>query len=242
MANLVEWELYRRLADEAGRQYAGGARKLPSQTELGKHFDDWLTRQGHKLQGATKATIDKLRRVFLKAVTTSAAKRKNPADKAAAVSEGFHGEAPKKTHDFRVVEHVHKHLAGLGTLISLRVRPLGGGGAVDIEAPADGPQKVLLACSEDRSTLYFVGGNQELDPARFGLKGNAARKDRLILGELVNVVYRTRKGIDKFELADYVHKVGRKGKGLPFLGYDPRSKLMYVEGGCYVVENRGIVD
>jgi hypothetical protein len=76
-------------------------------------------------------------------------------------------------------------------------------------------------------------------PGPRGVRAYAAADPRLLsieLGELVAVVYRTRKGGDR-ELTDYSHEFSRPR---PVLSYN-RTGLV-IAGGKYHVEERGIVD
>lgn len=57
------------------------------------------------------------------------------------------------------------------------------------------------------------------------------------LGDLVSLVYRTRKGFD-VELVEYEHAFATP---LPRLVYDPKSGLLLIAGGKYRVGERGIV-
>jgi hypothetical protein len=57
------------------------------------------------------------------------------------------------------------------------------------------------------------------------------------LGELVEVVYRTKKGTDR-SLTDYEHGFRRE---LPRLCFTLESRLLVIAGGSYRVNERGIV-
>jgi hypothetical protein len=73
-----------------------------------------------------------------------------------------------------------------------------------------------------------------------GLRSLHAADPRLTLvelGELVRVVYRTKKG-PKGKETDYHHDFDEER---PVLSYEPRSSLLVILGGKYHVEERGIV-
>ena len=59
------------------------------------------------------------------------------------------------------------------------------------------------------------------------------------IGELVRVVYQTRKGA-RGVLTDYHHDFNQTQ--LPILAFEPRSRLLVITGGIYDVQTRGIVD
>lgn len=72
-----------------------------------------------------------------------------------------------------------------------------------------------------------------------GVRGLAAADPRVLsveLGELVAVVYRTKKGSDR-RFTDYEHAF-RSPR--PILSYNPSGLI--IAGGVYHVEPRGIVD
>ncbi len=74
-------------------------------------------------------------------------------------------------------------------------------------------------------------------PAVRSLVAADPRQMSIELGELVRVVYRTRKGGDRV-LTDYHHDFTTPR---PVLAYEPRTTLLLILGGKYHVETRGIV-
>ena len=159
--------------------------------------------------------------------------RRNPAEAAAALHTKFHGKAPDKFVSYKIAQHQHAFLVGLGRLVSLDVRCARGVERIF-------PRGVRVACSEDGGQIYFVGGDQSLDPKWFGVD-TSIPKDHVDLGELVRIEYHTTKDFHDFEPIDYYHAMGEKGGQPPILHYDVRSKLLYLTGGTYRVERRGIV-
>jgi hypothetical protein len=76
-------------------------------------------------------------------------------------------------------------------------------------------------------------------PGPHGVRGLSAADPRILsieLGELVAVVYRTKKGEDT-RLTDYEHHFSRP---LPVLSYNDTGLI--IAGGKYHVTERGIID
>jgi hypothetical protein len=175
--------------------------------------------------------------------------RRNPEESAVEVFEGFHGREPETILEYRFEEHEHEHLAGLGDLVNLVIiTPFNKEVTINAPDPESGDlnQVVKLCCSEDRTQLYFVGGEQEMPVEaleKMGFKADANDlKDLMLLGVLIEVTYRTKKGFDNFKLVDYYHGLGEETGVNPVLLYDYRSGLMRVAGGQYVIEDCGIVN
>lgn len=80
-------------------------------------------------------------------------------------------------------------------------------------------------------------GERGTTPSRASRVPSIKAGELVELGELVSVVYLTRKGGDG-ELVEYEHEFGRRGKGLPILAFN-RSGL-FVAGGSYTITTRGI--
>lgn len=100
---------------------------------------------------------------------------------------------------------------------------------------------VMLCSSEDGLSLYIFGGNQSLDLRALGLDGDWER-DSMVIGDIKNLVYRTRKKFDKLKEIDYTHRVGEETGDLPILRYSLRDKRLFIDGGRYRVEDVGIVN
>lgn len=165
----------------------------------------------------------------------------------------FHGADPKFVTDVRTELFSHDSYAKLGDLISFTV--IGDDGReYDAATPnpdiASKEDVVSLAASPSGRQLYFIGGDQEINPASFGIKGHAAHKDLICLGRLKAMCYRAAKEMHDFELIDYTHKSGENlspsGKrylskdALPYLNYDALNKQLSVAGGAYFITGRGI--
>jgi hypothetical protein len=107
----------------------------------------------------------------------------------------------------------------------------------------------MLCSSEDGNQLYIRGGNQFTDLAKIKMgPGTKWFKEKILVGEIHLITYRTRKSFDKFKDIDYFHKLGEETKVRPFLVYDTRSELMEIVGGQYHIDNpligtsRGIIN
>jgi hypothetical protein len=163
--------------------------------------------------------------------------RGNPAMAAKAMYEKFHGKPSAKHTDYQVAQHYHADLAELGELVSMTVElPEWIGHDVELR-----PKGVSLACSEDGGQMYFLGGDQRLNLNALGLAGTLP-KDHVVIGNLLQIVYRTEKDFDDFKPYEYQHEMGEEGGELPLLCYDVRSGLMYLVGGSYQCLRPGIVN
>ena len=133
----------------------------------------------------------------------------------------------------------HGKLAGLGELLELQVKPVGGGRAVTI----GGFDGALLACDSRKRQLYIVGGDQSVDLAEFGIDGALAH-DRELLGTLTKVVYHTTKSHlgDEGGTADYHHDFGEESGERGVLIYDVLSERLHIAGGGYSIEAAGVRD
>lgn len=186
---------------------------------------------------------------------------RNPIDAAEKMYEEFHGSPSKEILEYIEDEHRHKVTANVGTLVYIQVQDqfgelhtLGAPGysctgtsAADVDrkpekfqwpevkTPAD--QIVLLTTSEDGRQLFFVGGDQAVDPAAVGLT-KADQHDHMFLGFIVSIMYDTHKTFEnKGEQTQFYHHFGNEGSGgvLPMLMYHPIDKRMKVYGGRYKI-------
>ena len=102
-------------------------------------------------------------------------------------------------------------------------------------APIASDKDVKAAIADYRRFHWGRGGEDDVrrlvaaDPSR----------PLVAIGELVRVVYRTRKG-KRGVLTDYHHDFS--SKQLPILAFEPRTRLLVITGGIYDVQTRGIVD
>ena len=180
------------------------------------------------------------------AVCTAAGTRnvrlRNPESEAATLSEQFHGRPPREVNE--VVENVHYHenLMEIGPLIELAVETVSGY-AVTLEfPPMDSLERVILAWSEDGSTPYIVGGDQEIDLAALHMDAQKYRKDLMVIGTIQSWVYYAEKEQDHWKGSEYFHtsREGLSADGTRHkvvadtdttLLYDTRSKLLMCAGG-----------
>ena len=186
-----------------------------------------------------------------KAIMRYHARKSNPHQEASEMYRKFHGRPSKSILEIPEREHVHKHLAQLGTLteIKVRLKPLGPAkdqrlvtlGAGDAQAHEDS-KAIHLCTSEDATSLYFVGGDQKLDLNALGFSKDDI-KDLMLIGEVVEITYRTQKNFDKFKTLDYFHGLSEVTKrNRPVLLYKPRDRKMLMAGGEYRVKPEGIVN
>jgi len=64
----------------------------------------------------------------------------------------------------------------------------------------------------------------------------------VLVGEIVELTYRAKKGFDNFKLTDYYHGLGEDSGVRPSLIYDSLNKQMEIVGGQYKVLDVGIVN
>lgn len=171
----------------------------------------------------------------------SKGRKHNPESDAASLYEDFHGRPPSQLLNIATKIHEPDELAGLGELVEVKVHTLSG-----LEATLgfrDNPP--LLCASPDGRQLYFQGGDQSLDLHSLKMDGEEWERASMVIGVLLEVVYSTKKGFDRFRLTDYQHRFAdpqeRGGSECePMLLYDPSSKLLAVAGGNYLVKREGI--
>lgn len=157
------------------------------------------------------------------------------------LSEEFHGRPPGSVTTILEAEKYRKDLAVLGRLVSLSV--LVGKNKVQDIRFKNGTQ---LASAKTGNQYFIVGGDQSIDLSAFNIKGAAANKDLIDLGEAYSVVYHT----DKHHLAgpsyqkdgtEYEHKFGEKGGQRPILVYDTLNQRLALVGGTYETRAEGII-
>lgn len=188
-------------------------------------------------------------------------RRRNPEDTSDAGYEMFHGAPPSETLELRETLHVHGHLWALGDLVHLVVTLTAGqleGNDKQLNAPdpmtARVEDIVRLTANENRSQLYFSGGDQSLDLKGLGFRKHFVithdgedfdatdYKDLMEIGRIVRVMYRTEKAFDDFEEIDYHHLHGEDTKKYPLLLYDTMNSLLVTAGGDYAISPEGIVN
>jgi hypothetical protein len=172
---------------------------------------------------------------------SSRRRRTNPEQSAAALYKSFHGKPSSGYTEVEEITHEHDWLTELGTLVSLHIRTPSKVVA-ELSFRTGCNSRVLLSSSEDGRQLYFVGGDQEIPLAKLKLGGGKWKRDSMLLGELIEITYRTKKSMHKFEPIDYYHKAGEDSGVRPVVLYDQRSKLLSLSGGQYEVRPEGIVN
>ncbi len=178
--------------------------------------------------------------------------RKNPEDTAADMYEAFHGEPSKEVLEFDDEEHYHSNLAGLGSMIGLKIRTITGfDWTVEFK-------DVMLCSNEEGTQLYLVGGDQYLELADAKIPDT---HDSTVIGEAWAIGYKTEKDFDDFRPTDYIHGFGKEkdhpklpknadlwedaeppyddsfGKGnYPVVRYDCINHKVYLDGGAYTIK------
>ena len=178
--------------------------------------------------------------------------KSNPESAAASFYETFHGTPSTETVD--VVESIHEHdnLTPLGGLRELVVHTLSGYKLAKTwgeDKTGDVHDIPFLCSSEDGNQLYIRGGDQtiDLDSIKMG-PSTKWNKEKIVVGDIHLITYRTRKSFDKFKDIDYFHKLGEETRVRPTLVYDTRSQLMEIVGGQYHIDDpligvsRGIIN
>jgi hypothetical protein len=101
---------------------------------------------------------------------------------------------------------------------------------------------VMVCMTEDGKQIEFRGGDQSLpidDIAEEFEFGEDAIRDRMLIGQISQLTYRTRKVFeDKGKVnVDFWHDHGKEHakKVLPFLIYKPLNPSMEVAGGLYKI-------
>lgn len=166
-----------------------------------------------------------------------ARKQRNPGHKekdAAALSEAFHGRPARSARTVEEKVDEPDTLTDLGRLVQLEV-------LIDEAhlATLSFSAGVRVASTPDGGSLYFVGGDQSLNLARLAL-GKYLPKDHITIGQVQKIVYATSKAFHNFEPCEYEHEFAEEGGELPVLGYDTRSRKLYLTGGSYHVAPEGI--
>jgi len=153
----------------------------------------------------------------------------------------FHGEDPKRVDEIHEPSPRPVTLAELGTLLELRVkRPTGWKwGSFDFTG-----RKVRLAATIKGSQLYFIGGDQKVSRGELTHLGADNSKELIDLGECLLIAYRARKMQVNGVEANYEHNFGEETGVRPRLMYDRRGPMprLFLSGGAYRVESRGIIN
>ncbi len=156
--------------------------------------------------------------------------------------EDFHGKPPTQTTVIETEVLSRDDVALLGPLSEIEVKSPAKRSLVKIPLDPDGRDRIMLTSSPDGRQLYFDGGDQTMDLAKFGMNNRRWKRDHMTLGVLHKVQYRTRKGFDEFELIDYHHELGEDSGEQPMLCYDNLNAQLSVWGGQYEVKPEGIVN
>lgn len=171
--------------------------------------------------------------------------RRNPEPDAAAMYETFHGTPSTEVIEVEEDFHYHSNLAVLGTATELIVKVRRRG---NMKISFDGHTK--LCSNEEGTQLYLIDGDQSLNLRDIGIKRSRKGphgdvtdvKDKILVGEIIELTYRTKKSFDNFKLTDYYHGLGEDSGVRPSLVYDVLNKHLEIVGGQYKVHDVGIVN
>jgi len=176
------------------------------------------------------------------ALPADAPELKDAYEDAEKVYETFHG---KESEEEVVVEEavaMRENLAAIGALEELT---LTSPAKVKFRIAFEDDQP-LLCSSTDCNQLYIIGGDQSIDDETLAqiLDGDteAVQKDKVLLGVLNTLVYRTEKDFDNFETIDYEHELGEEGGFQPAVIYDRINSQLELVGGSYKIKREGIVN
>jgi hypothetical protein len=160
---------------------------------------------------------------------------------ASQVSEGFHQRPVKEIIDQEDELFIHTALAKLGDMVSIKVKLITGGVA-EIQFDPNTATCPMLCSDPEARQLYLEGGDQSVNLSDMGFDGAMADKDKVKLGTITEITYRTEKSFDNFEQVDYFHKLGEESGVKPDLIYDTHNEYLMIVGGDYTIEDRGIVN
>ncbi len=159
--------------------------------------------------------------------------------KASELYDQFHGEPSKFIDEYHEPSPRATTQTYLGDLIELQVQCEAGWKLRTIDFTGDG---IKVSSNAAGTQIYFVGGKQNLRAlAPFG----ADRTKELIdLGECRYIAYRAKKAHVNGIASNYEHQFGEETGVRPRLMYDRRGRepRLYLTGGAYRVESRGIVN
>lgn len=162
--------------------------------------------------------------------------RNNPAAKSAAeLYREFRGREAN-----RVLEYADRftrptETADLGRLLELSVLT----GEREV-TPLQFYGTTVRVTAATTNQIYFQGGDQKIPPGLLGAEDLA--RDHAWLGPVVQIVYFSTKGFHDFAPTEYYHDFGEESGAVPYLAYDVQAQQLYLIGGRYRIEPRGIVD
>jgi hypothetical protein len=162
-----------------------------------------------------------------------------------AVSEEFHGRAPRYAQGVHETLDYSPVLTDLGRLVELGIYSQTSKGK-----PAETPlqfgarEGIQLATNPEKNQLFIVGA-VSLDQrtlARLGVDASEFDKEKIAIGPVLNIVYHTRKKLHHFKATDYIHQLGEDDGTMPVLIYDRLNDQLELAGGTYTISERGIIN
>jgi hypothetical protein len=168
------------------------------------------------------------------------ATRRNPNRELAGamqLSQSWHGRAPRSMREVAELLEVRTDFADMAGLEELVVISRDGGEQITMRFGHD----VRLCggldrpCTEEDAKaiqLYFVGGDQEICLADFGID---TPHDKELLGTVQSIAYVTTKKHLNARNGPFEHEFGEEGGELPTLVYDNLNKKLELIGGSYAI-------
>jgi len=153
-------------------------------------------------------------------------RKRNPVQKAAAMSEAFHGRPAEKVTEYVDELHAHSVLAELGKLLCIVLKD---GTKISFKG-------TQLASNEAGTQLFAVGGDQAVDLSQFDVD---ASKEAVVLGPVKRIEYETAKfHLDKEDKTPgpYTHRLGEETGEMPLLCYDTINDQISFVGGAYHID------
>ena len=162
-----------------------------------------------------------------------------------AVSEEFHGGAPRYAQGFDDQIEYSGTLVDLGLLIELGIySTMGNGTAAETPLQFGKREGIRLATNPEKNQLFIVGtvGLTQRTLERLGIHAAEFDKERITIGPVIHMVYRTKKSLHHWKRTDYQHEMGEEGGIMPVLIYDRLNDQLELSGGSYQISERGILN
>ena len=160
---------------------------------------------------------------------------------AAALYEQFHGRPSSETLEYREEVEFADDLAALGDLVDIVIATLSGYRAT-LVFPESGAGVVKLSSTGDGKQLHLVGGEQDVELEKIHMNGSKWLRDKMVLGQIEKITYRTRKAHDNYKDVEYFHHAGEETGERPYLLYDSVNKALEIAGGQYHAQQAGLVN
>lgn len=152
------------------------------------------------------------------------------------IAEEFSGTEVKWIDVYNEPHIARGRYAYLGKLLSLHIKPAGGGQVQRISFAA-GDDAPIVVCDSSAKQIYFVSGNQDITAslAAFGAREREDGKVELGMGRRIDYEARKEHVADPDE-DRWKHDHGEENGILPMVLFDVRHKKLLYEGGDYRIE------